>query len=303
MKRLPTLLAALLVLAAAASCTMPFGGGPTPIPSPIVPAILTPVDPGVQPTAVFSPTGAPTTVPTNTVPPPTLAPSSTPTSAPSATPLSAGALVTTNPGEEVYKVRFPRSRTGVTLAGTLPANEAHTYLIRAQQDQSLIAEIFSPRNDLTLVLRTAEGGLLNPEQNDGGFFVWRLPSNQEYRLQVAGASQPSDYRLVVNIPRIVRFLAGSYGTITNGIAFEGETMIYRLRAEPGQTMTLELLNVPEGAAALGVIGLQSGQTALATEAGQMQWRGELPAGNTHYLVLVTGLAEGETHFSLSFDIR
>jgi hypothetical protein len=212
-------------------------------------------------------------------------------------------LVTSVPDQETTKVRFPANRTGVTLASTLPANETHTYLVRAQQDQHLIAEIFSPRNDLVLALYSQTGVLIAPEPSAASYDLWRLPANQEYRLQVIGASQASDYQLVINIPRIVRFLAGSYGTIVNGLTGEDQALLYQLRASPGQTMTLELMNVAEGAVTLGVLGLQSGQTALATEAGEMGWSGVLPPDNTHYLVQVYGLAEGETRFSLAIDIR
>lgn len=305
MKRFIILLAFVLLLATAA-CTMPVDNDQQPFPTPTTPPIGPPIITPADPTAAVSPTLPPTSTPPATpTAAPTTVPSATLTSptSTSAPPLEAVPGVTTNPGQQTFKVRFPRSRTGVTLSGTLPANDTHTYLIRALQDQHLIAEVFAPRNDLVLALRSQTGALLTPEDSSGGYYLWRLPSNQEYRLQVIGASQASDYRLAVNIPRVVRFSPGAYGTIENGLIGEGETLLYRLRAAPGQTMTLRLLNVAEGDVALGVQGLQSGQTILAPEAGQMEWRGELPTGNTHFLVQVAGLAEGETRFSLEIDIR
>jgi hypothetical protein len=211
-------------------------------------------------------------------------------------------MATETGGQSLYKVRFPAYRTGVELAASIEANETHTYLIRALQDQTLLAEVFTPRNDLNLVLYTEGGQRLTAEADELALTSWRLPSNQEYRLQVSAGSEPADYRLAINIPRVVRFPIGSYGSIETGRVGQGETILYRLRADPGQTMTLRL-TAPQDSAALGVLGMQSGQQVLAPESGETQWRGELPAGNTHYLVQVVGLAENETSFTLEFDIR
>jgi hypothetical protein len=201
----------------------------------------------------------------------------------------------------VFKVNFPAGRTGVQISGTVPGNMLHRYLVRALQGQTLIAEIFSVRNDVTLALYTEAGRLIHPEDSGISIYQWRLPANQEYRLEVIGPAADSDYRLVINIPRVVRFAVGTYGQSQTGAVSQGEVFLYRLRARQGQTMTLNLTPT-NGAVALGVYGMESGDELLRPELGETSWSGVLPA-DTHYLVQVVGLGAGETNFGISFDIR
>lgn len=294
------LLILVILLLGAAGCTLP-GGGPTPFPSATIVAF--PTNPGVPvPTDTpAAPLATATSLPT--LVPPSPEPTDTATSPPpTATTITASSMATETGGQSPFKVRFPAYRTGVELAASIRANETQTYLIRALQDQTLLAEVFTPRNDLTLALYTSGGRLLTPEAEELTLTSWRLPSDQEYRLQVIASGEPADYRLAINIPRVVRFPLGSYGSVETGRVGPGESILYRLRADPGQTMTLRL-SAPQDSAALGVLGMQGGQQVLAPELGQTQWRGELPKGNTHYLVQVVGLAEGETSYTLEFDIR
>ena len=295
------------LLLGASGCTLPAGGGPTQIPSPTVPGI--PTNPGIPaptdtlPAPAATSTPLPTLVPaaTATSPLPTATATNPPPTA-TATSITVSSMATDMAGQSPFKVRFPAGSTGVELAATIAANETQTYLIRAQQDQTLLAEIFSPDNDLSLALYTEAGQRLTPDDDVLAVTSWRLPSNQEYRLRVSAGSASAAYRLAINIPRVVRFPLGTYGTVETGNVREGETILYRLRADPGYTMTLRL-NAPQDSAALGVLGMQSGEQVLAPESGETQWRGVLPPGNTHYLVQVVGLAPGVTGFTLEFDIR
>ncbi len=288
MSRIPFAFVLIFILSLLSGCTLPFGPTPTPTANDLI---------------------IPTTVPTNTppptvtLPPPAIA-SPPPTASlvpPTVTPLANSPNVTAIPDQETFKVRFPAGRTGVRINSTLQAGSTQRYLIRAQADQTLLAEILTPRQDLVLALYTEAGALLPPLQEGLALYEWRLPANQEFRLDVIGSSSAADYLLVINIPRIVRFPMGSYGTVERGQVGGGESFTYRLRAAQGQTMTLRLKN-SQGAAVLGVYGLETGNQILAPEEGKTEWSGVLPA-STHYIVQVVGVAEGVSSFEVEFDIR
>jgi hypothetical protein len=253
-----------------AGCTLPFGPTPTPSPTATELILPSPVPTNTPPpTATFPPPLTPTPLPSNTPIP------NTPTTVVVSSP-----NVTAQAGQVTYKVRFPAGRTGVQLSSTLGAGETHRYLVRAQVDQSFLAEIFTARQDLRLALFTEAGALLPPLQNDLGFYEWRLPSNQEFRLDVIGSGTAAEYRLAINIPRIVRFPVGTFGTTERGEIGEGETIMYRLRATPGQTMTLKLTNT-SGASVLGVYGLEADNQILSPDEGKI--RVERDAAGIHAL--------------------
>jgi hypothetical protein len=290
MKRIALLGVLLLILGSASACTLPFTGTPTPFPTP---------------TELVFPTAALTNTPPPTEPPPpspTPFPSNTP--APSATPTSLNMAqnATQNPGNEVYKVRFQPYRTGVTLSSTLPANQTQSYLIRAQQDQNLIAEVLSPQQDLELALFSQNGVLLPPAQITPTRWNWLLPSNQEYRLDVIGSGTASDYTLEINIPRNVHFPIGTYGTTETGQVGQGEVILYRLRAALGQTMTLNLTPT-DGSVVLGVYGMEDDAVLLSPGDDRTSWSGELTGTSSHFLVQVVGVDPGVTDYTIQFDIR
>lgn len=296
-----------LVSSLLAGCTLPFG----PTPTPTVAATSTvPVSPSPLPTDTPQPTIAlPTaTLPAEALPSATLPPPAAQTLQQSNTPIPltpttvvSNPNLTALPGQEIFKVRFPAGRTGVQLSSTLQAGITHRYLIRAQVDQTFLAEIFTPRQDLSLALFTESGALLPPLQDELGFYEWRLPANQEYRLDVLGSGTAADYRLVINIPRIVRFPLGTYGTTEHGESGEGEAFLYRLRATQGQTMTLRLTN-NTGSSVLGVYGLEADNLILSPDEGKTEWSGTLPA-STHYIVQVVGTGSGKSTFTIEFSIR
>lgn len=329
------LFAFLVLLSLMAACQLPSSTGPTPIPSPTIisvdPTFASPAPLQPSPTATNTelppvptltevlPTATlmslATAVPTETaqatvtsIPPtatPTILPqnSTTPTAtAVSSVPTTASADIVYNTGQSVIKVRFPYLSTGVEIVGSLPANQSHTYLLRAMQDQSFLTTIYTNNNDLVLALRRENGQALTPEKREGNNYEWRLPANEEYRLEVVGSGQSADYQLRVDIPRVVRFPAGSYGMVQYGRVNSGQIVLYRLRATPGQEMTLRL-TAPQDSASLGVVGLQSGTQILSPDEEVTQWRGILPDGNTHYLVQVIGQGPSSVDYSLEFSIR
>lgn len=210
--------------------------------------------------------------------------------------------VIVNTGQSVTKVRFPYLSTGVQITGNLPANQSQTYLLRSFQDQSFLAKISTNNNDLVLALRRENGQLITPVKDEGNNYEWLLPASEEYRLEVIGTGQPADYWLQVDIPRVVRFPSGSYGMVEYGRVNPGQTILYRLRATPGQEMTLRL-TAPQNSASLGVFGLESGTQILSPDEDITQWRGQLPSGNTHYIVQVTGWGSVSVDYSLEFSIR
>lgn len=271
------------------ACTLPSIVSPTP--TSIVPDIVPPL-----PSA------------TNTLPPPTDTPPApdtealTPEPTEQSTEMPLLAIATINTGQAETKIRFPEGRTGVQLAGRLDAGEKHAYVLRAIQDQSMLLDIYTPAQNGTLAVYGVMDGetLLSPSEN---IRVWqgRLPADQEYRVEVIGANQPAEYLLTIQIPRVVRFFRGTYGSVEEGIASPGEIITYRLRAFGGQTMNLWVTSSGD-TAFLGVYGLDDGEPLLRPESELIVWEGILPS-DQNYIVQVYNAGTQEVSFDLEVVIR
>jgi hypothetical protein len=211
-------------------------------------------------------------------------------------------FVTPNPDQAEFTVRLEPFNTGTQIAAEFKERTRHTYLIRAGADQHILVDTLEWDHALTVNLYTPGGALLFPESDFGDHHVWRLPSNQEYRLEIRSSETGVDYRFSLQIPRVIRFPQGSFGTSEDGSLSAGAPVLYQLRAAPGQTMTVRV--TPEsGEIEVEVFELLSGDVVEDDLSAPGEWRGRLTPGESHYIVSLTTDSGGEVDYEISFDIR
>jgi len=132
-------------------------------------------------------------------PPPTL--TRTPTSQmPTPTPSPTPPTPTAEPTPQ--RIRFAQGATSAAVSDTLPPKSAKRYILRALSGQMLVIDVTAP---LALGLNVSgENGtiLVQGLMNAGGHWEGRLPSTQDYVIELISPATAVDYQLTLSIPRL-----------------------------------------------------------------------------------------------------
>jgi hypothetical protein len=183
------------------------------------------------------------------------------------------------------RIDFAAGATQATVDGQVKANGVRSYVLSAGKDQLLMASFSSARDDLGLrIVNARNGNVLLLEDGPEGR-VW-LPETGDYYVQILGGSQDANFILGVIIPRRVSFDPGAISATLDGRVSNHAAVMYLLRAQAGQTMTVKLSNFPSAALALTIYGLEDGQPLLRSDFGLTEWTGELNVTQDYVIMVV-----------------
>lgn len=96
------------------------------------------------------------------------------------------------------RIRFQTGAVSASVFAFLPANHTHYYSLSAMENQNMQVKITS-RNALQLIIYGADGTVLKSGMGGGDSFSGKLPSTQDYILEVKSTSTQPFYRLHVTI--------------------------------------------------------------------------------------------------------
>jgi hypothetical protein len=236
-------------------------------------------------TSVPSATQVETVTALPTAVPPTLAP---PTPYP-----------TPRPGV-VRRISFQTGATQGVVEGVIAAGAEVRYRVRASAQQLLMADLYSPRDDLYMSIRGETDGrtLLSA---DGRAMAFRgpLPRTQDYLIAIYGGLAETQYTLSVVIPRRISFRSGATSARLQGNVGAHTTVTYLARARADQTMTVTITALTDDVL-LTIYGLDDGQPLVRAASGATSWSGTLPA-TQDYVIMVVG-TDAARRYTLDVEI-
>ncbi len=182
------------------------------------------------------------------------------------------------------RVNFASGATTKVIEDSLGANEARGYVLGAQKDQVIIAQLSSAASGVKVKITTTTGAALQGSSGqDGKYAMAALPSTQDYVVWVSTGSQAANFSLSVTIPARIQFASGATSASVNGSVGNRLQVSYILWAKAGQTMTVELVGNNVG---LTIYGLADGQPLVRAESGATTWTGKLPASQDYIIAVV-----------------
>lgn len=213
---------------------------------------------------------------------PTAPPSSTPfpTSTSPATPAATSSNL-----PAAVRINFAAGTTQNVIQGTVQGGQTLYYVVRAQQNQPLIAMLDSPEHDVTLSIFGADGGVLLPAPQQDSGWQGLLPSTQDYYFRVTGGGSTQTFTLNVIIAARIQFAAGQNKTILTGQTVGGFPVTYVARASGGQKMDVTLNTSPD-TAALTIWGFSDGQPYARAQNGVTDFSMTLPSTQDYIIQVV-----------------
>jgi hypothetical protein len=230
----------------------------------------------------------------------------------------AGALITLAPAAIATPIQYQTQRIefapGANSANVYNLNNATPtrYVLRANAGQEMKVELNSPSPLPYLVITGADGTSLLPANQDLSIWQGRLPSSQDYYVQVIRPQQAerADYNLKVTIEseklpqpqgQRIEFAPGATSAIVSGSVAPHMTRTYLLKADAGQLMTINV-NSPGNPDVLTVYGKDGTVLINGSMAGDHSWYGRLPL-TEDYNVQVTNTTQYPTNYSMNVAIR
>ncbi len=269
--------AVVILLLATAAC----GGSVTSIPSASqIPTALAEtlqaVTPVAGPTELASPTQPTSTpLPSATIAPPT----STSTSAP------APAAPTTADLPAATRISFATGATFSATEGTIHANEALFYVVRAAKDQPLIVMLNTPDQSAILSVFGADGTILLTRSQHTTNWQGTLPSTQDYYFRVTGGASTQKFTLTVDIPARIQFSSGQTETTLSGQTVGGYNVAYVAYAFKGQQLDVTI-NTSRDVAGLTIWGFTDGQPYARAQNGVTHFNMTLPSTQDYIIEVV-----------------
>lgn len=198
------------------------------------------------------------------------------------------------------RITFAQRETSARISGGVARGTRNTYLLRAQQNQTLSVSINSVENNAVFDVVAPNGTTLVE-----GTAYWQgtLPATGDYRIVIGsirgGASynmdvavSPSDATPPQGFTERITFAQGATSAQVSDDVTQGVRNTYLLRAQQNQTLSVDLAS-SGGNAVFDVIG-PNGRT-LAQQTGD--WQGTLPA-NGDYRIVVRSL-QGRANYTLT----
>jgi len=175
------------------------------------------------------------------------------------------------------------------------------YVVRAMANQTMLATIYSPNNNVYLgVVGLSDGIPLLRTAAGATQFTGVLPHSQDYRLTLFSPDQNSNYTLQVIIPARIKFAHGAYSASVDGYVGGKSTNYYLLRASAGQTMTVTILS-PHNDVLLTIYGMQDGSPLVRYVSGATTWSGVLP-GTQDYMIEAVSVG-ANTSYTLQVMVK
>jgi hypothetical protein len=97
------------------------------------------------------------------------------------------------------RIQFAPGATSATIQGRLAAQETQHYVLHAMANQLLQVTV-TPERAVRLSIYGVDGTVLRSGMGGPATFSGRLPSTQDYLLDLSAGSQPVAYTLSVSIP-------------------------------------------------------------------------------------------------------
>jgi hypothetical protein len=224
----------------------------------------------------------------------------------------------------VQRIVFPPGGDSATRNGMLRNGGMNRYVLAAQADQTLNANVTSPENTVILVIFGKDGTVLLTDHVDQSSYSGTLPSTQDYYIDVRATDGTSaSYTLSVTIPpgppdppqpteQMIFFAPGTDSATVSGTLTPQSSAAYGLQANVGQRM---IVNVTTGSgqqssvvtggpppqAVLSVYGAD-GTVLLSSMPGATSFSGTLPSTQVWYLK-VSSVSEATVKYQMSVTIE
>lgn len=196
------------------------------------------------------------------------------------------------------RVNFAAGATAKNLDGSLAANDTRGYVLSAQRDQVIMAQVSSATPGVKVKITASNGALLKGSTaQDGKYAMAALPSTQDYIVWVSTGSQAANYSLSVTIPVRIQFAPGAISDTVKGTVSGHLQVSYVLWAKGGQTMTVTLTGSDVG---LTIYGLADGEV-LVHNLDDETWSGTLPSTQDYIVAVVPSV--DSTTFTLKVKIQ
>jgi hypothetical protein len=232
---------------------------------------------------------------------------------------SVGAITLAKPSEAIaapmqYRTQRIEFAPGATSAQIYNQNNATPtrYVLRANGGQEMKVELNSPSPFAYLVITGADGTPLLNSAQDLSIWQGRLPSTQDYYVQVVRPLQAegADYNLTVAIApnhtpqpqgQRIQFAPEATSAVVNGVVAPHMTQRYLVKANAGQLMSVNVSS-PSNPDVLTVYGADGTVLINGNMAGDHSWYGRLPF-TEDYNVQVTNTTQYPNNYSMNVAIR
>ncbi|MFN8487229.1 MAG: NBR1-Ig-like domain-containing protein [Caldilineaceae bacterium] len=201
------------------------------------------------------------------------------------------------PATTPSRIEFGPGVTSGRIEDNLLGGELRTYVIKALQDQIMLVNL-TPADPDFVVRVKGQNGVVPPALNPlNATWVGRLPSTQDYLIQLQANTKNTHYVLTVTIPERIQFKPGATAAtlagVTNGSHF------YSLRAQQGQTMSVKF-TAPRPLGFM-IYGLEDGAVLHRQADGGAGWSGKLTTTQA-YLVQVDQGNRGPASYTMQVTI-
>lgn len=209
------------------------------------------------------------------------------------------------PGPPTGVIQMAPGATEAEVQGQLAANAIATYSLSAQANQNMQLSLSSNSNSARIAVLSPGGFPLPPQRGnpEGTYWQGNLPTTGTYIIQVlAGSAAPTaNYSLNVTIPVRISFAPGAISASVQGVTNNGRIVTYLLKANGGQTMTVNLV-APPNSAGITIYGLDDGQPLIRSQSGATSFSGQLPA-TQDYVIQVVPFSNSLVNYTLDVTVQ
>jgi hypothetical protein len=97
------------------------------------------------------------------------------------------------------RITFKPSATSEVVLGSITGGSINHYILRAMANQSMSVSIISPTRDLFLTIYGQDGTVLKRAADDSPIWGGKLPTSQDYWLNVVSTGQDTTYKIEISI--------------------------------------------------------------------------------------------------------
>jgi len=202
-------------------------------------------------------------------------------------------------------ITFAPGATEAEAQGQISANGIATFSVNAQAGQMMELTLSSNSQSARIAVLAPSGAPLPPQRGNPEGTYWQntLPASGDYFIQVlAGNAAPvANFSLNVTIPVRVQFAPGAISAQVQGTTSNSRVVTYLLKANGGQTMTVNL-TAPPNSAGITIYGLQDGQPLIRSQSGATSWTGQLPM-TQDYVIQVVPFGNGTVNYTLDVMVQ
>jgi hypothetical protein len=197
------------------------------------------------------------------------------------------------------RIEFASGKSGAALQGSVKARETRRYVLSASKGQLMMVGVSSPVSDLGIkVVDVATGNVIIGVA--GSSAQTYLVSSGDHEIQILGGSTDANFTLGVNIPSRISFAPGATSATVDGKISGREPVMYIIRAQSAQTMTVKLTS-PSNGVALTIYGIDDGSPLVRSDFGLSEWSGNLNL-TQDYIIMVMPSVES-TIFTMTVTIQ